>query len=383
MEKVDVIKNLISLVNLTSEEALAIVRELIADYKLNVWECFRQSAKRVNEEHASVQNQDIFDGDSAEKPEEGKENTCRIIVFDPVPNEDSAQSDIAEETATDVAETSPEIVESVQAEPVKRKRGRPKKVKTEETETSVAEPQVKRRGGRPKKVKPEETSVETISAEAPAKRKRGRSKKVKSEDVVTEADTESVSEEVDDEETALKEAMKVDADQLLLEETPKVVSRKNSGINKVFVRLADCPELAKQAMGAEQPFDFLYKWKRLNVLSSYVLSGMMPVGIYVPYKSVMFGKYRGFVVSLYDEKVLTDAAEAFAEAERSFEPVDGEAWSIMNSLQWGVIRNNQDYLSRMFRKVGGDGLRGPYKTVSPHSRTVCGIGTFRYTVDVQ
>ena len=70
----------------------------------------------------------------------------------------------------------------------------------------------------------------------------------------------------------------------------------------------------------------------------------------------MFGKYRGFVVSLYDEKVITDAGEAFNEAERAFEPVDGEVWSLMNSLQWGVLKNNQDIVSHMFRKVGGDGL---------------------------
>ena len=309
MEKIAIIKNLISLVNLTSEEVMALVRELVADYGLDAVDCIKQSGACDNNGQVS-----------------------------------SAVSD-------------------EQVKITKSRRGRPKKVKAEETGGgTVTEVQVKSRRGRPKKVKAEKTGGETVT-EVQVKSKRGRPKKVKAEDINSER-------------AALAEAAKIEA-------ALNSENADDGNVTQTFQRLADCPELNAQAFGSKQPFAFLYKWNGRNVLSNYVLSGMMPIGIYIPYIHIMFGKYRGFVVSLYDEKVITDAREAFEEAERAFEPVDGENWSVMNSLQWGILKNNQDIVSHMFRKVGGDGLCGVYKTVSPRSKSICGIGKFRYTVDVK
>ena len=348
MEKIAIIKNLISLVNLTSEEVTALVRELIADYGLDAVDCIKQSGARDNNGQVSSAVQDLFADTSCEASEtSGTEDTAcgagngQVIVFD----------------------DNPHAVSDEQVKTTKSRRGRPKKVKAEDAGgETVTEVQAKSRRGRPKKVKAEDAGGETVT-EVQAKSRRGRPKKVKAEDINSERE-------------ALAEAAKIEA---------ALNSEKDDdgNVNQTFQRLADYPELNAQAFGSKQPFAFLYKWNGRNVLSNYVLSGMMPIGIYIPYKSIMFGKYRGFVVSLYDEKVITDAGEAFNEAERAFEPVDGEMWSIMNSLQWGVLKNNQDIVSHMFRKVGGDGLCGAYKTVSPRSKSICGIGNFRYTVDVK
>ena len=334
MEKIAIIKNLISLVNLTSEEVTALVRELIAEYGLDVVDCIKQSGARDNNGQVSsaVSDEQV----KTTKSKRGRPKKVKAEGTD-------------SETATEVQ--------------AKSRRGRPKKVNAEDAGgETVIEVQTKGRRGRPKKVKAEGTDSETAT-EVQAKRRRGRPKKVKTEDI-------------DSERAALAEAAKIEA---------ALNSEKDDdgNVTQTFQYLADYPELNAQAFGSKQPFAFLYKWNELNVLSNYVLSGMMPIGIYIPYKHIMFGKYRGFVVSLYDEKVITDAGEAFNEAERAFEPVDGEVWSLMNSLQWGVLKNNQDIVSHMFRKVGGDGLCGAYKTVPPRSKSICGIGKFRYTVDVK
>ena len=108
----------------------------------------------------------------------------------------------------------------------------------------------------------------------------------------------------------------------------------------------------------------------------------MPIGIYIPYKNLVFGKYRGFIVSIYDEKVLTDIAEARSEA--AAKPViDDEAWAVMDSLQWSVLKSYINAVNRMLSKVGGDLLKAQYRTSSPNSNMVYGMGGFRYTVNVK
>ena len=348
MEKVSIIKNLISLVNLTSDEVQALVRELIAGYGLNAADCAKKSEHDVDNEPVSSVASEAFATASGKTSEQQVKTAKKRGRPKKVKAEDT------------VSETVREIPD--------KKRGRLQKVKTGGPGSETVQEIPTKKRGRSKKVKAEDTVSETVR-ETPSK-KRGRPKKVKAEVIATEgADSNS-------EQKALAEAAKIEA-------ALKSENNKKGGVTRTFKLLSDCAELREQAFGSEQPFAFLYKWNGHNVLSNYVLSEMMPLGIYIPYKNLMFGKYRGFVVSLYDEKVITDAGEAFDEAERAFEAIDGERWSVMNSLQWGVLKNVQDIVSHMFRKVGGDGLRGAYKTVSPRSKNICGIGKFRYTVDVK
>ena len=244
------------------------------------------------------------------------------------------------------AEAAPKKTESTAATDENKtvtKRGRPKKIKTASTENDKTPPVLKNS-------EEEETPPEVFSS--------------RDEELI--ADTACV--------TNLEQ---------LLEDEPPVRSRETKKRNPVFCYLADYPAVKKQAIGRDYPFEFLYQWEGHNLLSRYVLSDLMPIGIYVPYKSPVFGKYRGFIISIYDEQVIENIDEAIDNAKKKMPAIDGEEWSVMNAVQFSVIKNSSDILNRMLGKIGGDRLRQTYRLLSPKSNHASGIGKFRYAIDVK
>ncbi len=220
-------------------------------------------------------------------------------------------------------------------QPEKRKRGRPKKIKTEEEKTSVSKEAPKKRRGRPRKVqenKSDNLLPETLNPESKA---------------------------------------------------PSVDVSAKEKKHGPFKKLEDYPSLQRYKMGAEQRFQIVYRWKNDLLLSAYVLTDLSPVGIYIPYNGKMFGKYRGFIVDMYDEAVLTGVKEALNYLQEKRQPFDDEQWSVMNSLQWATLKNIQGDVNVVLRKIGGDHLLGSYRRISPNDLTPIGAGKMRYTVDVK
>ena len=302
MEQVKVIEKMISLVALSPEEQLALVKLLIAKWKLKQEDCFAEKAKR--------------------------------------------------------RERKPKVV----------------------SETDEVK-ELKRRGRKEPKHLARKPKVVSETDEVKEPKRRGRPKKNKAVDgIVDEAKIPKTLNYADE---ALIEASKNCRDgRKLLEDDEPVVIKTNSKRNKAFLYYSDYPELKKQILGPKQEFALLYKWKSKLLLSHYILTEMMPMGVYVPYKSKMFGKYLGFVIYLYDEKVMQNVNKAIGDA-KSWSLVDDENWGVMDSLQWCTIRPMLAQINRLLSKVGGDGFRGSYQTVSPNSTLSSGVGKIRYTVNVK
>ncbi len=282
-----------------------------------------------------------------------KATLIRELVSDWHFSESEVIEAIRHSETEDVAQ---ENISQVTDIPAAKKRGRKKITKTED----VPE-QPKRRRGRPKKVKDDYVSEAGAVA----------SSQDPSYGHLSAADA-----------ALIDEAQKIKNISCLLDEEPEKCSKATRKRNSAFKYLADFPALKKFVIGQEYSFEFVYQWDDKKLLSPLVLTNLMPIGIYIPYKNLVFGKYRGFIVSIYDEKVLTDIAEARSEA--AAKPViDDEAWAVMDSLQWSVLKSYINAVNRMLSKVGGDLLKAQYRTSSPNSNMVYGMGGFRYTVNVK
>lgn len=277
MEKLEIIRKMLSLVNILPEERLMLVKELISEWGLTQDECFPKLLKKRGRKPK------IKDG----------------------------------------------VVSSVVEQP--KRRGRKPKLKDDSAlseETTVAIPQ---------------------SAELP-KRRRGRPRK----------------------------------NAIVGENSDKTSNGVMVEPKTVFASFADYPVLKKQVIGQEQDFLLLYKWEDRSLLSSYILTEMMPIGIYIPYKAVMFGKYKGFVVYLYDEVVCQSINDAIRDAKTKDE-IDGEYWSVMSSLQLVTIKPVMERLNRILKKVGGDEFRGNYASITPGATNAMqrSFSKIRYTINVK
>ena len=330
MEQVKVIERMISLVALSPEECLALVKLLIAKWKIKQEDCFVSEPKRRGRKPKVVSETD----EVKEPKRRGRK---------------------------------PKVVSETDEVKEPKRRGRKPKAVSETDE--VKEP--KRRGRKPKVVS------ETDEVKEP--KRRGRKTKAVSE---TDEVIEIPKTLNPDDEVLIEAAKRYRDGRKLLEDGEVIVPVTNSKKNKVFMHYSDYPELKKQTLGPKQEFELLYKWKGKLLLSHYILTEVMPIGIYVPYKSKMFGKYIGFVIYLYDEKVIQVGNEAINDAE-TMELVDGENWNVMDSLQWCTVKQVSERLNRLLSKVGGDVLGRTYQTRTPNSATVTGIGNIRYTVNVK
>lgn len=371
MERICIIKNFFDLVGLTKGERISLINALMKDWNLTPNDLL------PTQETTSVGTDDDFFG---EKKNPSSKPKClpAAIVFN------EKKTDPAEGQAEIPLETPPSLEETPK---VKRRGRRPK------AEVEIEAPDVKPtitpgRRGRPKK-----TENATATNENKTETKRGRPKKIKTVSaendktppVLKNPEEEDTPPEVfssRDEELIADTACVTNLEQLL-EDEPPVRSRETKKRNPAFCYLADYPAVKKQAIGRDYPFEFLYQWEGHNLLSRYVLSGLMPIGIYVPYKSLVFGKYRGFIISIYDEQVIDNLDEAIDNAQKKMPAIDGEEWSVMNAVQFSVIKNSSDILNRMLGKIGGDRLRQTYRLLSPKSNHASGIGKFRYAIDVK
>lgn len=348
MERICIIKNFFNLVGLTKGERISLINALMKDWNLT------PSDLLPAQETLPVGTDDDFYGEK-KNPSSKPESLPKAIIFN---EEQTAPAENQPETPLETAlssETAPKV----------KRRGRRSK-KTESTaETDERKTETKR--GRPKKIK---------TAFAENDKTPSVLKNPKEEDTPPEVFSSR------DEELIANAACVTNLAQLL-EDEPPVRPRETKKRNPAFCYLADYPAAKKQAIGRDYPFEFLYQWEGYNLLSRYVLSDLMPIGIYVPYKSLVFGKYRGFIISIYDEKVIENLDDAIDNAQKKMSAIDGEEWSVMNAIQFGVIKNSSDILNRMLGKIGGDRLQQTYKLLSPKSNLSSGIGKFRYTIDVK
>lgn len=370
MERIAIIKNFFDLVGLTKAERLTLIKALMKEWSLT-------TADLSTPADLPVVTSDDFGIDS-EHP--SKQETAEPAVVD-ASEENSLKTDTLQEQIS--LETPPEP-----ASPVKR-RGRPKKNENGIHLTPMEEKKQSLRGHRKKTDIVSQTPDSAI--EPPIKR-RGRRKKSESLSCeaipdVSRLETQEASKvppekfSAKDEELIAETAGITDL-RMLLEDEPPVRSKTTKRRNPAFRYLADYPSLKKLIVGRDYPFEFLYQWEGGNLLSPYVLSDLMPIGIYIPYKSMVFGKYRGFIISIYDEQIFENSIEALEEA-RKMQPIDEEGWSVMNAIQFGVAKTSSEILNRMLAKIGGDRLKQTYRLLSPKSNHVTGIGKFRYTIDVK
>lgn len=371
MERICIIKNFFDLVGLTKGERISLINALMKDWNLTPNDLL------PTQETTSVGTVDDFFG---EKKNPSPKPKClpAAIVF----NEEKTAP------AEDQSEIPIETPPSLEATPKVKRRGRRPKAEVEIEAPDVKPTIASRRRGRPKK-----TESTTVTNENKTETKRGRPKKIKTvsaendktSPVLKNQEDEDTPPEVfsaRDEELIANTVCATNIEQLLEDELP-VRSRETKKRNPAFCCLADYPAVKKQAIGRDYPFEFLYQWEGHNLLSRYVLSGLMPIGIYMPYKSLVFGKYRGFIISIYDEQVIENLDEAIDNARKRMPTIDGEEWSVMNAVQFSVIKNSSDILNRMLGKIGGDRLRQSYKLLSPKSNYTSGIGKFRYAIDVK
>ncbi len=237
------------------------------------------------------------------------------------------------------------------------------------SEDILAKPEIfaqpeKRKRGRPKKVKPVAEDILPVQKEEAPKKRRGRPRKVKPEDKGAELLAT----------VAMAENSASDS----LAET-RAQQLKIYG----FEKFADDPSLKQYVMGNEQPFQIMYKRKNHLLLSPYVLTDFSPIGIYIPYKNKFVGKYTGFILDIYDEKVLTDSRKAVGYLQKNRKRVGDEQWWILNHLQWSVLREHQGVINALLRSLGGDIVGKNYKLVAPYSGISSGAGQIRYSVNIQ
>lgn len=362
MERILIIKNFLELVALTKNEKLRLIKELMSEWHLNETDVTASSAPAEN------------------------------CLAENTGNTSSEQNNETETASSE--KTSSEAASQASEPPVTKRKGRKKK--TEEKTASkddtspVLAPPVAKRRGRPKKEKPENMPQEKVSstpappAETP--KKRGRPKKVRTDGNTaedTDKEPEMSSGTLSKQDAALIEKVTASKNiRDLLDDEPEIPLKTSKKRNPAFLYLADLPALKQFIVGQEYSFEFLYQWKEHKLLSPHVLTDLSPVGIYVPYKNLVFGKYRGFIISIYDEHVAENVSDA-QETAQAMPAIDDEFWTIMDSLQWGVLKNYVETINRMLSKVGGDSLKKQYRTCSPKSNHVCGIGGFRYTINVK
>lgn len=315
MEKIGIIKKMVLLVDLSTEEQVELIKVLIAQWNLKCEDCF-----------ATI-------GQSS-------------------------------------------VVNSTPTETEKPKRGRPRKVQPLEQAIELQGEEKAKKRGRPRKVQPTDVTMDT-KEEKTVQKKRGRPRK----NLLEDQNEPNIQELKQIEEELREESFEADVVKGC-DDKIKTLSAATKKRNQAFRYLADCPILNKMRMGSEQTFEILYRWEGENLLSPYVLVDLMPIGIYIPYKGKVFGKYRGFIVDIYDETVITDADLAVKEA-RAKPQIDDENWSIMNSLQWSLVKNMLEKVNRLLNKVGGDQFRGHYRTVSPGTDVIMGLGKIRYCIDVK
>lgn len=329
MEKTSVIQNFLELVDLTEQERITLIRELMAKWHLNVVD-FEVSS-------ASVQK--------------GKRAAPSKVASTRKIEKKTAKHDISGKIVSE------ENIPAPETSSVKR-RGRKKKnesIAVSGTDkNNVSEIPVIKRRGRPRKNVVRDEVSEPIPPASPS-----------AEDAAL-----------------IEKAAEAKNIRDLLDDEPEVRSKMSRRRNPTFRYLMDFPALKPYILGQEYCFEFLYQWKGKELLSPYVLSGLMPKGIYIPYKKMVFNQYHGFIVTLYDENVAANAAEA-SETAQKMPPVDNEAWMIMDSLQWSVLKSYINTVNQMLSKVGGDLLKRQYKTRSPKSEMIYGMGGFRYTVNVK
>ena len=335
MERNEIIKNLISLVGLLPEERLTLVKELIAEWNLKRDDCFAEQViveQTVPEKHPAKRR---------ERPSKAKLINSEKATGDAV-SKLSTEQDREENKVVDkkgIIDTSQKLL---------KRRGR--KPKSESSETIVP-----KKRGRPKKI------VDGERVEIPVELN-------SSDEILIEA------------------AKRIRDGRRLLQEDDDIVVNMTSATkkrNQAFVYYENYPVLQQQVSGKEQEFELLYKWNGKLLLSRYMLTDMMPMGIYIPYKGKVFGKYVGFIVYLYDEVVVQNVSEAIDDAKKRLGVIDNESWTVMDSLQWGMIKQFLDKLNRLLGKVGGDAMRGNYKTITPGGAYSSGIGRLRYTINVK
>ncbi len=413
MERIFIIKDFLGLVGLTKSERIRLIKELIAEWHLNELDVTAPSAPAPDNETELMDNTPNAPGNNeSDSHEEQLQETAPTVAATPVSKKQGRRKKAEKET------TSSKSSAPTAAPPVPKRRGRQKKseaetispeIVSESSEVPTETP--KKRRGRPKKVladdkvsksgikEQEECKAETISpeivsesSEVPTetpKKRRGRPKKVLADDKVAKSsiteqeELESLPISLSKEDVALIEEISETNNLLdLLDDEQPVPSKETRRRNQAFCYHADFPSLKPLTIGQEYNFEFLYQWKEKNLLSPYVLNGLMPVGIYIPYRNIVFGKYRGFIVYIYDEHVYNDAREA-EETAHAMPSIDDEFWTIMDSLQWSVLKTYIEAVNRMLSKVGGDSLKKQYKTCSPRSSQICGIGGFRYAINVK
>lgn len=351
-----IIKNFLELVALTLNERKQLIRELMTEWRLTQTDVTPLSA---DDQKETIDTEHLQD----------------VIIADP-PKTETDDTPPVSETENPVSEA-----------PVPKKRGRKKKTETpinvSENKNQTQEPSAPKRRGRPKK------NTDTTSKQddprqiaVPTGKKRGRPKKIVSN--ATDADDMPTGGAMLSAEDSALIAQTAEIKNIsdLLNEEPEIRSKGTRRRNPNFSYLADFPALKELTIGQEYPFEFLYQWKNKKLLSSRVLADLMPIGIYIPYQNIAFGKYRGFVVSIYDEAIITNANEAIEKA-KGMEVIDGENWTIMDSLQWSVLKQYIGTVNRMLSRIGGDSLKKHYKTSSPQSIRICGMGDFRYTINVK
>lgn len=364
MERTKIIKNFLDLVGMTKDERVSLIQALMHEWHLT--ENDIAVSQRLPAHEAKILPSASENKTSPETKEQARLQDTATPQETPL-NKPSQKEDIS--------------VSEVHTPP--KRRGRPKKVK-EETSVQKTEATSSKKG----------TLLSSTSAPLIEEKKKTRGRPKKNSVGDNEPKTRRTKakpidkgyspndDNVNEDDAAIKAALSQQDIENLLNNEPLIRSKETRRRNPNFLYLADFPNLKPLIIGKEYPFEFLYQWKNKKLLSPYVLDGMMPLGIHIPYKNVVFGMYKGFIVSIYEEYVITDIHQAYQEAEK-LPTIDNEAWSIMNSLQWSILKSYIGSINSMLSKVGGDSLKNNYRTRSPKSNLICGIGNLRYTVDVK
>lgn len=358
MEKLEVLKDVMTRYELSREEAKQLVVWMVGEYKLSSFYVVDSKFFENLEELFALVRQYVVRTEEQRKLSENKEKTAEPQVEAPISKEEIVGH---QEEKPKPSEKRPKPLKPRRLSKNGKPLGRPPKVKI-----SLDLPL-------PQKIVSQALKTEKIEADA---KDVAESKPVVADEHASEEKAKSSSEG-----NTVKESEYLDVGALLDVSPPKNGPRDKKQPSNFFLRECDYPALEKLRIGPPRRLWIGYKVEDKYLISHYVLQDLMPVFVCVMYKTPIKG-YVGVGIAVADDNSGTSIKDVAAYA-KSLPEIDGEKWKIMNALQYALVRTVQIEFNVLCTKLGGDAMRGHYLAQSMDGTFPKGEGKIRLAIQLK
>ncbi len=350
MEKLEVLKDVMTRYELSHEEAKQLVVWMVGEYKLSSFYVVDSKFFENLEELFALVRQYVVRTEEQKKLSEDKEKTAELQV----------EASISKEETVGHQEEKPKPSEK-RPKPLKPRRlskngkplGRPPRVKVPLSQEIFSQ-----------------TKTEADAKDV------AESKPVAADEHTSEEKAKSPSES-----STAKESEYLDVGALLDASPPKNRPRDKKQLSNFFLRECDYPALKKLRIGPSRQLWVGYKVGDKYLISHYVLQDLTPVFVCVMYKTPIKG-YVGVGIAIADDNSGTSIKDEAAYA-KSLPEIDGEKWGIMNALQYALVRTVQIEFNVLCTKLGGDAMRGHYLAQSMDGTLPKGEGKIRLAIQLK